>query len=85
MASNEKLGGYTLDELFGIKPIARPPEKKKSPVAKLLGAPFKLIGAVIKLPFTVIARVVGGIGNAIGEIAKLPLRLLRALIKPWKN
>ena len=85
MASNDTIGGYTLGELLGADPIKKPEPKKKGAVAKIVGAPFKLIGAILKLPVTVVSRLVGGIGGAIGEIAKLPVRLVGALAKPWRK
>lgn len=91
MADNDWLGGYTLEELLGSKPVTKTKKQVRSEsgkrgfVSATLGAPFRLVGAVVKLPFTIVSRLVGGVGMAAGEVLKLPLRLVGAFVSPWRK
>lgn len=82
MGSDEWLGGYTLEQLLGAAPVSEP-VKKQSVLAKMLSAPFRLVIGLVKLPFTIVGRIVAGAGGAIGEVVKLPVRFVRAIIRPW--
>lgn len=84
MASNDKIGGYTLEQLLGSAPVHEP-VKKQSVMVKLLSAPFRLVLGLVKLPFTLVCRVIAGVGSAIGEVLKLPARLVGAILRPWKR
>jgi len=84
MGSDEWLGGYTLEQLLGAAPVSEP-VKKQSLLGKVLGAPFRLVVGLIKLPFTILGRLVAGAGSAIGEVAKLPVRFVSAIIRPWRR
>ena len=102
MADNDWLGGYTLEELLGSKPVtktkkqtkkhkkqtkkqARVESGKRGFLSATLGAPFRLIGGILKLPFTVVGRLAGGVGKAAGEVVKLPVRVLGAIASPWRK
>lgn len=89
--SNDRLGGYTLRELLDTHPVSKSPtaqkkdERKRGVVSTVLGAPFRLVAALIKLPVTVVTKLVTGVTRAIGEVLKLPVRLVGALVSPWKR
>lgn len=91
MADNDWLGGYTLEELLGSKPVTKTKKQerveagKRSFLSATLGAPFRLVGAALKLPVTIVSRLLGGVGMAVGEVVKLPVRLLGALVSPWRK
>ena len=84
MASDEWLGGYTLEQLLGAAPVSEP-VKKQSLLGKLLGAPFRLVVGLVKLPFIIVGRMIAGVGSAIGEVAKLPVRFVSAILRPWRR
>ena len=87
--TNDWLGGYTLQELLGAAPVTKTKKQlkkesgKRGIVSTVVGAPFRLLIAMIKLPVTVVAKIAGGIGKAMVEVAKLPVRLVGAIISPW--
>ncbi len=89
--SNDRLGGYTLRELLDTAPMSKSPQQikkesgKRGLLSTVIGAPFRLTVALIKLPITIVTKLLAGVVRAITEIVKLPLRLLRALISPWRD
>ncbi len=99
MASrNDLLGGYTLQELLGSAPVSKSPKQikkdekatkkasgKRGIVATVVGAPFRLVVGLIKLPITLVTKLVNGVVSALTELVKLPFRLLSALASPWRN
>lgn len=89
--SNDWLGGYTLKELLDTAPVSKSPKQIKKESGKrgiastVVGAPFRLVAAVVKLPVTLVTKLVAGIVRALTEIVKLPVRLLRAVASPWRS
>jgi len=89
--SNDWLGGYSLEELLGATPVTKTKKQmrqesgKRGIVSATLGAPFRLIGGLLKLPITIVTKLLGGLGAAVGEVVKLPVRLVGALISPWRK
>jgi len=88
---NDWLGGFTLEELLGSAPVTKTKKQikkesgKRGMVSATLGAPFRLVAALVKLPMTLATRLAGGIGGALLEIVKLPMRLAGALANPWRK
>jgi len=64
------LGGFSFDELLGAAPVTEP--DGPGVVARMVGAPFLLIKAVVLLPVRV------GV-----SLIKLPFRVLRLILPPW--
>ena len=99
MASNDwRLGGFTIEELLGAPPVSktkkqlkvekkqtRKAEGKRGVVSATLGAPFRLVIGLVKLPLTLLGKLAGGIGAAVGEIVKLPVRVAGALVSPFRK
>ena len=99
MASdNDWLGGYTLQELLGAAPVSKSPKQikleekaakkaagKRGLIATVVGAPFRLVAGLIKLPITVVTKLLNGAMRAVTELVKLPVRLICALVSPWRN
>ena len=99
MASkNDWLGGYTLQELLGAAPVTKSPKQikkddkaakkaagKRGIIATIAGAPFRILAGLIKLPITIATKLANGIVRALTEVVKLPLRLVSALVSPWRN
>lgn len=89
--SNDLLGGYTLKELLDTAPVSKSPKElkaesgKRGIVSTVLGAPFRLVAALVKLPVTIVSKLVTGVTRAIAEIVKLPVRLVQAVISPWRK
>ncbi len=88
------LGGYTLEELLGAAPVSKSKKQlkeekkqlkkasgKRGIVSATLGAPFRLLGALIKLPLTLVNKLVGGIVG----LAKLPFRLVGSILRPRRK
>jgi hypothetical protein len=97
-SNNDWLGGYTLQELLGSAPVTKSPKQikkdekatkkaagKRGIIATVVGAPFRLIAGLIKLPIRVVTKLVNGAVSALTELVKLPFRLLGALASPWRN
>ena len=97
-ATNDWLGGYTLQELLGAAPVTKSPKQikkdnkaaqkavgKRGVVATVVGAPFRLIVGIIKLPISVASKLANGVLRAVTEVVKLPMRLVSALISPWRK
>ncbi len=82
--TEHRIGGYTLEQLLGSAPVLDK-KNKRGVASRIFGAPFKLVGALIKLPVVAASRLAGGFANAIVEIFRLPLRLVGAIIKPWRR
>jgi hypothetical protein len=80
MADNDWLGGFTLEELLGAQPVTKTKKQlrqeagKRSFLSATLGAPFRLVGAVMRLPFTLL-----------GAVLKLPTRVLRLVTSPLRR
>jgi len=98
MAGYDWLDGYTLQELLGAPPVSktkkqlkqekkavRKAEGKRGLVSATVGAPFRLIGTVAKLPVIIASKLVGGIVGAVTEVVKLPVRIVGAVFSPWKK
>jgi len=74
------LGGYTIEELLAAKPITKTKKElrkeagKRSFLNATLGAPFRLVGALVTLPATIV-----------GGVVKLPFRLIGAVLKPLRR
>ena len=64
----DPLGGFSMEELFGLDPVSEP-EVKQSTVGKILKAPFKLVGLAVKTPIKLVLGVV-----------KLPIKLVKAIL-----
>ena len=85
--SKDSLGGYTLQELLGAAPVSKSKKQlkqesgKRGIVSTTVGAPFRLLAALVKLPVTAITKLVGGIV----AIVKLPFRLLGSIFRPRRN
>jgi len=85
------LGGYTLQELLGSTPVTKTKKQmkkesgKRGVVSSVLGAPVRMLMALIKLPITVLTKIVTGLGRAVAEVARLPIRLVGAVVSPWRN
>lgn len=78
----DPLGGFSVDQLFGIDPVSSPSKGKGAGVASgLLALPV----ALLKLPITLIANLASGIVQALAEVLRLPIRVLSAIFKPWKK
>jgi hypothetical protein len=97
-ATNDRLGGYTLQELLGAAPVTKSPKQmkkdekaakkaagKRGVVATVIGAPFRLVVGIIKLPINVAAKLANGVLRALTEVVKLPVRLVSALVSPWRK
>ena len=97
-ANNDLLGGYTLHELLGAPPVTKSPKQikkddraakkaagKRGIIATIVGAPFRLVAGIIKLPITVVTKLANGVLRALTEVVKLPLRLVSALASPWRK
>ena len=63
------LDGFSLEELLGASPVSEP--DGPGVVARMIGAPFKLIKALVLLPIRLVASLI-----------KLPFRVLRAILPP---
>lgn len=78
--SNDWLGGYTLEELLGAAPVVKTKKElkkesgKRGIVSATLGAPFRFIGAILKMPF-----------KLAGIAAKLPKGVLRMMLRPFRG
>ena len=92
-ATNDWLGGYTLQELLGAAPVTKSPKqikkdkkaaqkavRKRGVVSTGVGAPFRLIVGII-----VASKLANGVLRAVTEVVKLPMRLVSALISPWRK
>ena len=97
-ATNDWLGGYTLQELLGAAPVTKSPKqikkdkkaaqkavRKRGVVSTVVGVPFRLIVGIIKLPISVASKLANGVLRAVTEVVKLPMRLVSALISPWRK
>ena len=97
-ANNDWLGGYTLQELLGAAPVTKSAKQikkddkaakkaagKRGMVATIVGAPFRLIAGIIKLPITIATKLANGLLRAMTEVVKLPMRLISALASPWRK
>jgi len=97
-ATNDWLGGYTLQELLGAAPVTKSPKQmkkvnkaaqkavgKRGVVATVVGAPFRLVVGIIKLPISVATKLANGVLRAMTEVVKLPMRLVSALVSPWRR
>jgi len=88
---NDLLGGYSLQELLGATPVTKTKKQlkkesgKRGIVSSIVGAPFRLIMGVLKVPITIVSRLLSGLGKAVGEVVKLPLRMVGALVSPWRK
>lgn len=91
MADNDWLGGYTLEELLGPKPVTKTKKQERAEAGKrgflsaTLGAPFRIVGGLLKLPLSLIASVIKLPVNLIGGIVKLPFRMIGAVIPGGKK
>ena len=88
MAKNDDwLDGYTLQQLLGAAPVSKSEKQlkqekkaerkaagKRSFFSSVFGAPFRLVGGLIKLPI-----------KLIGAIVKLPGRLIGLLLRPFRS
>ena len=85
--ANDWLGGYTLEELLGAAPVTKSKKQlkqekkqakkaagKRGIVSATLGAPFRLIAGLIKLPIKTVMGVV-----------KAPFRLVGAIFRPRRK
>ena len=86
----DPLGGFSIDQLFGLDLLDDGKKKKrgnkggddrKGMVSRLVALPM----ALVKAPVTIITRLLGGIIGALGELLRLPLRVLGAIAKPWRR
>ena len=97
-ATNDWLGGYTLQELLSAAPVTKSPKqikkdkkaaqkavRKRGVVSTVVGAPLRLIVGIIKLPISVASKLANGVLRAVTEVVKLPMRLVSALISPWRK
>lgn len=82
--TNGDIGGYTLEQLLGARPVTQI-EKKRSKVGALLALPFTVVAAIVKLPVVLVAKLATGLVSGVGEIIKLPVRVLGALFKPFRR
>jgi len=103
--SNDWLGGYTLEELLGAPPVSKTKKQlkgdkkqakrdagKRGIVSATVGAPFRLLGtiaklplAIAKLPLTIASKIGGGVIGAVTEVVKLPARVVGAIFSPWRK
>ena len=80
MADNDWLGGFTLEELLGAAPVTKTKKQQRKEAGKrsflnaTLGAPFRAVAALIKLPVTIATSVL-----------KSPFKLLGLLTKPMRR
>jgi hypothetical protein len=58
---------------------------KRGVVATVVGAPFRLAVGIIKLPISVATKLANGVLRAMTEVVKLPMRLVSALVSPWRK
>jgi len=97
-SNNDWLGGYTLQELLGAPPVTKSPKQikqddkaakkaagKRGMVSTIVGAPFRLIVGLIKLPVTLVTKLGAGVARALSELLKLPVRVLGALVSPFRK
>ena len=99
MAGNDwRLGGFTLEELLGAPPVTKTKKQlktekkqvrkaagKRGVVSGALTAPFRMVIGIVKLPVLLVAKLINGIGGALTEIVKLPVRIVGALISPFRS
>jgi len=99
MASNDDwLGGYSLSELLGAAPVTKSPKQikkdakaaakaagKRGLLSSVLGAPLRVIAGLIKLPITIVTKLVNGVVAALTEVVKLPFRMVGAIASPWRK
>jgi len=99
MAGNDwRLGGFTLEELLGAPPVSKTKKQlktekkqvkkdagKRGIVSATLGAPFRLVIGLLKVPVLLVTKLVNGIGGALTEIVKLPVRIVGALVSPFRK
>ena len=95
---NDWLGGYTLQELLSAAPVSKSPkqlkqEKKAAKKASgergllstIVGAPFRLVAGLVKLPIMLVSKLFSGVTRALTEIVKLPVRMVGALTSPFRK
>lgn len=76
----DPLGGFTMEQLFGVDPVSAPKGgRSKSVGASLFALPL----AIAKLPTIAVVNLLKGIGSALVEIVKLPVRVIGAILGPW--
>ncbi len=85
MSDSDWLGGFTLEELLGATPIAKPEPKKPSLLGRIIGAPFKLVFGLLKLPVTAVQRVLATALKGVRAVLLAPLRVLKVLLPPWTS
>jgi len=79
LAKSDPLGGFSIEQLFGLDPVTEP--KKRGVVSKVLGLPV----ALAKAPIMIVQRLIGGVLNAVVEVLKLPVRVLGGIARPWRR
>ena len=98
VTKNDRLGGYTLQELLGAAPVTKSPKQikkdakvaakaagKRGIIATVVGAPFRLVVGIVRLPITLATKLANGVFRALTEIIKLPVRLVSAMASPWRK
>lgn len=91
MADNDWLGGYTLEELLGSKPVTKTKKQERAEAGKrgflsaTLGAPFRMLAGLIKLPFALIGGILKFPLNLIAGLVKLPFRVIGAILPGGKK
>jgi len=76
----DPLGGFSMEQLFGIDPVSKP---KRSRTKSVGGGLLALPLAILKLPMLAVQNLVKGIASALVEIVKLPIRVIGAILTPW--
>jgi len=83
----DPLGGFSMEQLFGLDLVSTTKKERKkaggskSVGASLLALPF----AVAKLPMMAVSNLLKGIASALVEIVKLPVRVVGAILGPWRR
>ena len=99
MAGNDwRLGGFTMEELLGAPPVTKTKKQlktekkqvrkdagKRGIVSGTLTAPFRMVIGLVKLPVLLVTKLVNGIGGALTEVIKLPVRIVGALVSPFRK
>ncbi|MEQ8716237.1 MAG: hypothetical protein RIE08_01380 [Acidimicrobiales bacterium] len=73
---------HTDSDLVGLESLGGSDDgAKKGLFKKVTGVPV----ALVKTPLVVVTRLVKGIVHALGEVLKLPVRVIGGLARPWKG
>lgn len=96
--NNDWLGGYTLQELLGAAPVSKSPKQikrekkaerkaagKRGAVSTVAGAPFRAAAGLVKIPVRIVTKLINGVVGGVVEILKLPIRVVGAIVSPWKR